>query len=247
MKPKPQPDPIFEETCQITDHNADTDIYILHGFQSSQALEIFTDTPILKTDHNYNIIQCTARGHGKRKGNQWDWNGTLSDYEELMKKRKKKIIIIGRSMGAAEAVSLGLRHPEIEKIFAVSGLYDKDFVSKPPKKDQLRKRYHITPEDEQFMIENVIPALPESNNPCEIEIDCDDCKKINPKRFYLVHAKGDSLVEFEQFEHMRDQIGIPEENTLIFENPSRMKTYFGHILPSMDIRTSRFIEKHLEN
>lgn len=225
----------LNEYCSIIDNKSDTDIIILHGFSSNKKHQYIFANNIAK-DTNFNVIQCDARGHGVRKNREdiLDWKGTIEDIKDIINKRNNKTILIGHSMGGTEAITIGLTQPNIKKVFAVSSIHgDEKAISQ--KKQEIIDIFELPKDFVERNIINVRDALP---------INYEKCNEENKNKFYLIHGKKDELVSFSEFEKNKQDLCIPDQNTLVLDDIPKFqlkKICLSHIIPFYDKRTYRFI------
>lgn len=221
----------LKKNCNIIEHpNAKTDVYFLHGFISRKEFQLIAALDLEKNPQ-LNIIGCDARGHGSRigDGDKFDWKGTIDDYNELINSRSNDAIVIGHSMGATMALSLGSMNPKIKRVFAVSGLNGEDLLDEKHR-EQYRHLFRLTPTQKQE--QSVVDSLPYKYEKCNSE---------NKEKYYLIHTKKDTIVPFHQAEENMKDLCLPQENLLIVDD----NALFNHEMAFYESKTQNFIRKKI--
>jgi len=225
--------------CKIVEEpNATEDIIFLHGFTSSREMQ-YPMAKHFENKHKYNIIRCDARGHGSDKsGDKGDWAGTINDINELIANRSHNTILIGHSMGGTMAITIGISNPLVKKVFAVGAVHGREMLT-DEKIAFFSKRSGLNYEEKyEILIGDALPSQTEQ------------CKDGNNEKFYLIHAKQDTIVPFDQFEANKRDLCLNDENTLVYDEiiPSKLfNEDLAHIIPFYKKETLDFIEKSLEN
>lgn len=215
--------------CQVLLGFKPVDIFLFHGYRSS----VNQQSSVARNLNNlgYNVYACEYIGHGKRKGDNKDIYKSMLEIEKVINSRKNPVVLIGHSIGGAMALSIGARNKNVIKVFAVSALNGKIFADKKQFiKMQMMHLERISDHDKQKLQR----AMPMEHGFC-------DMKKKD--KFFLIHAKKDSIVPFSEFLLNKEVFCIPTRNTLVLDI-SRIGI-LGHIKTMYDERTFDFIEKHL--
>ena len=136
------------------------------------------------------------------------------------------------------AITLGIKNPHVKKVFGVSAIHgDTETVKQRLKKTQ--SIFDINDKDLEVCLDKVQSSFPANYEQCADE---------NAKKFYLIHAKNDNLVPFSEFEKNKEDLCLPDENTLIYDNiisVSLGKADFPHVIPFYNGKTERFINAKL--
>jgi len=223
--------------CKIIEEpDAEEDIIFLHGFMSNKEIQY----PIAKhfeKQHKYNIIRCDARGHGKDKtGDKGDWTGTIDDINDLINSRNHDTILIGHSMGATEVITIGLTNPHIKKVFAIGAVHGREMFT-DERISFFSKVSGLKYDDKyEHLIGDALPS------------NFEKCNHDGNAQIYLIHAKQDDTVPFDQFEANKRDLCLDDKNTLIFEKivPHKFIMDLAHILPFYEKETIKFIENALK-
>lgn len=219
----------MEKFCDIRQGKSDKPIiYFIHGYNSNK--NEFRSFSKYFNKKGYTTYRCDSRGHGKRKNESSinDFVGTINDYNNQINKNKKDAIIIGMSMGGAEALKIGNENPNVKKVFAISAPHD----------------------DSVFDNSKFIKIV---NKVYKYPIQRDAIKKIVSKYytpnkntdFYFIHDKNDGLVPFDQFEKNVNHFKASVDRTLVYDHLIPINSVFLHVYPIFQRKTKVWIEKKL--
>lgn len=220
--------------CRIMlNKGAKKDLWIMHGFFSKTEYQDSIADYFFNARKDYNVIQCDARGHGTRSNeNKLDWEGTISDFSGLIDERKNDAVIIGHSVGATEAITMGIKNPHVKQVFAIAGGHGEKEIEESDHSQFVYHLYSPTKEEEQ-MIRNATP-----------DIFKDEAKKSDCD-FYLISSTKDDIVTINHHIKNKEELGVKEKNTLVYDplliKPNMIEHLFILYLP----RTRKFIEKNL--
>jgi len=155
------------------------------------------------------ILSYDHRGHGEtaketgelfsKRGYQMypkiysDINEVISWILEEQSKRlsNDKIALFGRSLGAAIILTHGFIDHRAKILIALSGRYDYEI-----------HRIKFSKE----IIKKISPKYFLKKNP------------LNNERILIAHCRDDDIVPFENFIYIKEQLGLNDENAILFEN-----------------------------
>ena len=225
-----------KEHCYFLQGDDDKyDICIIHGFKSRK--ERKKGLAKVLNSKGYNVLCCDLIGHGTRKkeGTYTKVFDSLLELEDIIKQNGRKMVLIGHSMGGAIALSLGIRNPEVEKIFAIGAPYGRmnDRKDRMLKLSLLLRTDFLNASEEGYrQILRVMPMV------------YGECKMVDPNRFYLIYTKNDGFVEYNEFLRNKDMLCVPDKNILLYKFITG-NGELDHILIGNDSRTIDFILKNL--
>jgi len=159
----------------------------------------------------YYVLSYDYRGHGetqKETGSRWDRmiSKIFSDIHVVIKwiletqsKRllENKIALFGRSLGAAIILSQGYVDKRAKKLIALSTRYDYE---------QIKGMYKQVEEQEgEGIIRKISPKYFLKRDPK------------NNQRILIAHCKDDDRVPFENLHHIKEHLGLDDENVIEFD------------------------------
>lgn len=197
------------------------EIVVLHGLTCNKYVALEWGKYFHK--RGYTVHGLTANGHGNQPGKIYSWLPTVNKYTKYIKSLKKRVVVIGHSMGATEALGLA-RISNVSQVFVLSGLHDQSpfiypnlaqtFFSGVSKiRDDLQGE-PITPENLNRVMRYITPILP-----INITLTPDQAEKI-----YLVHHKVDPIIPFKHFERNKQKFHIPKSRCLVLNSVGHMST-----------------------
>jgi predicted esterase len=194
----------------------------LHGWGSHHKE---MDRYCVPTVEKENCIYFTydARGQGLTAGDKGDFR-QVDDCREFIDKivslpyvDKKRIIVVGMSLGAAKAAVAAYPHPDVRGVILMSGAYDLIFTKKSmsffeytiflskgfsfPKDSALKKKY----------------SGMEYFNPKGIILRGDTRPTPNSERIFLMANKDDPVVRYENTLRAIELLNLTEANYRLFE------------------------------
>lgn len=204
----------MEGTCDILEGDRGVDIYLLHEFATSKE----STRPLSNHFNNlgFTTINCEYPGHGSRFLEGLSWKGAIDELETLISERKNKAILVGISAGGSLAITLGSRNPGINKVFAISAPNRSSGYSRLGGERLVKEE------------ERILPSLTAS------------CKPGNKDRFFLIHAKNDSIVPISEFNRNKEILCLPEENTMVVNGLTGIG-FLDHFALKNDESARRFI------
>ena len=181
-------------------------IFLLHGFMSNREIQFRKLKKEIKYGDlsEYNLISCDANGHGhNREGSFRDWNEAFDEEEKMINDIEGDVILIGHSMGATKAISHGLINPKVTKVIAISGLYDDDELRMIGEKLKLPNYRRLV----LINLKKLNKAFPKNNK--------DKTYSNDHSNIYLIHGRQDTTVSIDEFYKNKENLDIPDDNTLI--------------------------------
>ena len=215
-------------SCDIQEKGSKTDVYILHGFRSSQALmhsfkQYFQKKPV-------NVISCSARGHGSRlkDGKEWEFDQTLQEYSELITQRSKALgteaITIGHSIGGSQSIALGISNPHVKQAIGVSALYDLSIVTDPNNHQTFTQK----------LLFALRPLAKIATQPKTFPASYPSCQPEYASKLFLLHNTNDQVILPSETAKNKQHLCLPDSNVYYY-NGTKM---FGHrtfnAIPYMD-------------
>ncbi len=108
----------------------------------------------LEDIYGYSTFSYDLRGFGSSKGFKFDFKNQLDDIMDVidaaiakMEKRgekPKKVILIGHSLGALACLNVGVKHPKVDTVFAISAFYSiEDYLADEEKINTDNSLYSI--------------------------------------------------------------------------------------------------------
>lgn len=223
------------KSCRIRENkNAHKDIWLLHGFTSQKEHQNTIANYFFRRHKDYNVIQCDARGHGSRKdGNIFDWKGTVNDFSTLINNRGNDAVLIGHSMGGTEAIVLGDMNPHVKQVFSVAGGHGEKEFDESIRQHFINRVGRAPTKEEENLIRG---GLPENYN---------KLAKNKDTEFFLIHSKGDQLVDYDHYLSNKKELGNKITGSLVYDPKIKMPKGFEHAVIMYKPRTIGFIEKNL--
>ncbi len=205
-------------------------IIMLHGFKWGSK-ESMISAMYKIHDLGFEIYAYDAFGHHGRKGILTNWNMQLSDdLKKINTKaaKRRKVILIGQSMGATKALTLTARNPKkIDMCFSIGAVNGGAY----PGKGDVGARildFLFFPGDD-LMTSRVQNIAPYKNANTALGKD----------KIYLIHARYDFVTEYKEFLLNQKDFGVPANQTLIIKECS-------HCGILWDARVLRFIKRKLK-
>lgn len=210
--------------CIFKEKNASKDLILLHGYNSNKKTML---SKINEYDYlDYNIIACDAYGHGESNGNMCDWLKSAEKIHQIINKRKNDTILIGNSLGGAEALYIALQNNFVKKVFAISTPHDNSFLND----SNLITKHNVKKCIDEFnQIEQILPKNQNDVN--------------NDVEYYFIHSKNDSTVLIDDLYKNIEKYNVPNDRVLIYD----LKTpgFLSHIVTYYKDKTHNFIKKNL--
>lgn len=211
---------------------ASRDIILLHGYKGTKN-RMLSKIKEYENLTDYNVIACDARGHGSNKdksvaiGGLCDWAKSAEDIQRLINSRKNDTVLVGNSLGGAEALYIASKNEYVKKVFAISTPFDDSFLTDS---NLIAKRSIKDCVDNLDEIRNILPI----NHP-------DINKNVE---YYFVHNKKDSTITAEHLNKNIEKYEVPETRVLIYE-PVIASGFVSHITPYYNRKTHEFIKRFL--
>lgn len=177
----------------------------------------------------YYVLSYDYRAHGetaKQTGKNWlkmldkiffDLNAVidwlLRNQSERLKERK--LILFGRSLGAAMILTQGFKNENVRLLIALCARYDYG-------------KFHV-----RFPMD-VIRHISAKDNL--------DTSPLNNNRILIAHCKDDERIPFENLLHIREHLGLAEDNVIIYETGGH--SFKGH-REALFKKVETFIKTHL--
>ncbi|MFA5730771.1 MAG: alpha/beta fold hydrolase [Acidithiobacillus sp.] len=247
-----------DECIFIPSKNSKRDLIFLHGYTSSNSFPDRVKNFFIK-QHQFNIIACNSRGHGKRKNRNYEnkeqVKQTVNEYTELIQERLKngyEVNVIGNSMGASMALTLGNNIPEINKVFVIAGLNGKNMFDVPL---SVKKKYEILfqKKEQDVFKPDILEAMPYNSN---------KCNKQNKKKYYFIHSLNDGVVPIHNMVQNMQELCLitnnekniidngykidTNENLLVLDTNSNIRNILSHVMPNFRNDVIQFINKNLK-
>jgi len=220
------------EHCESYEGDLPVDIYFFHGYKDS--VENASKLPRKLNDLGFTVICCEYIGHGNRKeeGDSKLWYSSMVEVEEVIKRSKKKVVLVGASMGGSMAITVGSRLQSVSQVFALSAAYGGEKMDEK----QLKKLSTIF--REKYTEENtreIVSAMPSKFGKCDMG---------NRSKFFLVHTRNDGIVPFSNFLMNVKMLCLPESNVLVFDRITGIGIA-DHMLAQTHPRTVEFIGRNI--
>jgi len=108
----------------------------------------------LEDIYGYSTFSYDLRGFGCSEGSKFDFKNQLDDIMDVIDaaiakmerrgKKPNKVILIGHSLGALACLNIGVKHPKVDIVFAISALYSiEDYLADEGKEDADNSLYSI--------------------------------------------------------------------------------------------------------
>lgn len=177
--------------CEIMEGTGDVDVLVLHEFATTAA----SMRPVSKhfNERGYTVLNCEYPAHGSRMNETFSWEKTIDELEAIMKARKNETILVGSSAGGSLAITLGSRNPGVSKVFAIS-------TPNQPSGYAWLGGSWMAREEARILPSRTARCVPS-----------------NKDRFFLIHARNDSLVPLSELERNKDALCLPDENVLVVD------------------------------
>jgi len=204
------------------DSEKNTVVIICHGFSDSKESLEFFYLPLI--NQGYSVLAYDARGTGESKkvGRRNQFLERIDDFKKIIdwvrdneKLKDKQIYCVGFSIGAITVLCGGYSNPDIKKIIVSSSISNYksnlrqfnpflllSYVLKGVKIFPSEiENYHLSP---SLIITDIQKNVPE--------------KEWNEysKRIFLIHAKNDKVIKFENFKELTNILSSPEQNLMTF-------------------------------
>ncbi|MBY9008252.1 MAG: alpha/beta hydrolase [Candidatus Lokiarchaeota archaeon] len=155
-------------------------------------------------DAGFYVLSYDYRAHGETKkqtGSRWDKMAVqiFTDIQividwvlihQSLRLLEKKIILFGRSMGAAIILTQGFLNKKVKALIALCARYD----------------YHTTTiKFQEEIVQKISPKYFLKNEPS------------NNKRILIAHCKDDNRIPFSNLSQIKKKLGLNAENVIEFE------------------------------
>ena len=197
-------------------------IIVCHGFSDTKEDLQYFYLPLAL--QGYAVLAYDARGTGESKnvGKRSEFIKRIKDYELIVDFVKghddlgrMSIFSVGFSIGATTVLCGGFARRDVQKIVAISAMAH--FQQNIPKWNPiillsyLLKGVSLNPTSEEN--EQLSPHV--SMRKVKESVSKEEWRRLS-RRVFLVHARNDKVIGFENFEQNRDLLELPPQNQLIF-------------------------------
>ncbi|HUX98835.1 MAG TPA: alpha/beta fold hydrolase [Candidatus Deferrimicrobium sp.] len=211
-------------------------VIVCHGWGSSLDGPRYLQEAL--TLHGFRVVAYSARGHG-RSGGKRIFPEIYEDFTKVLDFLFKapgfgidpsRMAVIGHSMGGSTALLKAYLDGRVKLVVAMSTVHD---VS-----ETWRRTFNIFSIKFWVLLGFRLSGLrlivtPEENLWCSPKFTL---QKPSKTKVFLIHAKDDAIVEFDNFQKNVDLLKLPPDQTLVFERGGHSFFHLEWVITSQIIK-----------
>jgi len=207
----------------LTESKKDTIIIINHGYSDTKQTLEYLYLPLAMQGYTILVYDARGTGESRKLGKRYHFQKRIEDYQKIIqwikshkKYHKYQIYSIGFSIGGIISISGSFNDLNVRKIIAISCIshYKKNLLRLNPiiLFSYILRGISLFPDKEKA--EMLSPYKIFKNQ--KEKLPKEEYKKLS-ERIYLIHAKNDRVIKFNNFKENCSILDLPEKNQLIFK------------------------------